>query len=60
MLDKFLAFAAGGAKAELLLKVVIACAAVLYSILNHAIGHIFTMTGFFVSVHGGHLTYNIF
>ena len=30
MLDKFLAFAAGGAKAELLLKVVIACAAVLY------------------------------
>lgn len=51
MLYKFLALAAGCAKAELLLNVVIACAAVLYSVLNHAIGYILTMTGFLVSVH---------
>ena len=51
MLYKFLAFAAGGAKVELLLKVLIACAAGLYGVLNHAIGYILTMTGFLVSVH---------
>ena len=49
---KILAFSTGGAEAELLLKLLIAGAAGIYRVFNHAIGYIFAMTGFLVSVHG--------